>query len=136
MVVSNSFNKTLLERYKTIIADRQSSNIVHIDGHNLSIGALLAICRDKSKVEVDPNSLSKIEKSVEILTETIARGESIYGVTTGFGGSADVSTRSYQELQENLIDFVNVGLAVNSLKILSVGLWLLEQIQMYWDIRH
>lgn len=53
-------------------------------------------------------------KSVDLLNEKLARGEIVYGVNTGFGGSADSRTTNYIALQKALIQHHNAAVLIPS----------------------
>lgn len=48
-----------------------------------------------------------LKSSVNLLNEKLTRGETVYGVNTGFGGSADSRTANYTALQKALIQHQN-----------------------------
>ncbi|KAK5787655.1 hypothetical protein VI817_010152 [Penicillium citrinum] len=50
---------------------------------------------------------SRVEASVETLSEKLDRNEIIYGVNTGFGGSADTHTNNHVSLQKALLQTLN-----------------------------
>ena len=62
---------------------------IKIFGENLSIEEVTAVARDMVVAELsqDPEVRQKIVASRRFLEETIARGDIIYGVNTGFGGN-------------------------------------------------
>jgi phenylalanine ammonia-lyase len=76
-----------LERYK-------QGKPVFIDGQSLSIAAVTAASRHGASVALDGSSKvrDRMEKSRRVVTDKIDGGISIYGVSTGFGGSADTRT--------------------------------------------
>lgn len=48
--------------------------------------------------------------SVDFLASKLAAGKVIYGVNTGFGGSADTRTQDFHRLQSALVQHLNVGI--------------------------
>jgi phenylalanine ammonia-lyase len=52
--------------------------------------------------------------SVQLLNEKLTRGEIVYGVNTGFGGSADSRTTNYLALQKALIQHHNAAVLLPS----------------------
>ena len=50
-----------------------------------------------------------MKQSVDLLNKLINQSGGVYGVTTGFGGSADTVTNKLKKLQTSLISFLNVG---------------------------
>lgn len=52
--------------------------------------------------------------SVDFLSSKLADGNIIYGVNTGFGGSADTRTQDFHRLQSALVQHLNVGILLPS----------------------
>lgn len=67
---------------------------VTVDGQNLSIAAVTAASRYHASVTLDesPQIKSRITSSRKVIADKVANGTSVYGVSTGFGGSADTRT--------------------------------------------
>jgi len=67
---------------------------VTVDGHTLSIAAVTAAARYHTSVSLDESLAvkNKIAKSRKVIVDKIDAGLSVYGVSTGFGGSADTRT--------------------------------------------
>jgi phenylalanine ammonia-lyase len=65
-----------------------------VDGYNLSIAAVTAASRYHASVSLDKSAevTDRLDKSRKVVTDKIDGGISIYGVSTGFGGSADTRT--------------------------------------------
>ncbi len=87
-------------------------HVIKIGKSPLSTAQVYAIARGESLIAVDlPEVSEKIARSRRHLKAALERGEPIYGVTTGYGGScgsrvdADRST----ELGENLIRYHGAG---------------------------
>lgn len=57
--------------------------------------------------------------SVALLNKKLTEGEVVYGVTTGYGGSADTRTESYVDLQKALIQHQNCAVLLPGDKGLS-----------------
>ncbi|KAJ5164250.1 Phenylalanine ammonia-lyase [Penicillium coprophilum] len=76
-----------------------------LDGQSLDLGSVVAVSLRKIVADItdSENVLSRMERSVDLLAEKLGNGEVIYGVTTGFGGSADTRTNNYAALQQALI---------------------------------
>lgn len=73
---------------RTNLPDRNGKSIT-IDGHTLSIPAVAAAARYNAHVTLDSSDSikEKIKASRAVIDEKVASGTSIYGVSTGFGGS-------------------------------------------------
>ena len=86
-----------------------NSSIV-LNGSDLSIPRLHAISQKLvSSVSVDDNNLKDVESNAEYLNEKIRSGKVIYGVSTGFGGSANVRSSNLEEVQKSLVRHLNAG---------------------------
>ena len=72
--------------------DRHGEHIV-IDGHSLSIPALVAVARHNAQIVLDdsPEIRAGIQKSRDVIVGKVETSQSVYGVSTGFGGSGKSS---------------------------------------------
>ena len=75
-------------------------------GRGLSLGEIVRVARRQSKVELtnDPEVARHIHASREFVKRAVDAGESIYGITTLFGGMANVAVprEAAAALQNNL----------------------------------
>src|SRR2546425_3083158 len=78
---------------------------VTLDGHSLAIEDVVSVARHGASVAVAAHSLAAVNGSRRVVEAAIARGDTMYGVTTGLGRLAHVRIRPEQarELQRNLI---------------------------------
>ncbi|HEX4601661.1 MAG TPA: histidine ammonia-lyase [Gemmatimonadales bacterium] len=78
---------------------------VTLDGHSLSIEDVVAVARHAAPVTIARHALAPVIASRRTIEAAIARGDTVYGVTTGFGKLAHVRIKPEQarELQLNLI---------------------------------
>src|SRR5438445_2893749 len=78
---------------------------VMLDGHSLGIEDVVSVARHGAPVAVAPHSLAAVTGSRPRVEPAIARADTMYGVTTGFGKLAHVRIRPEQarDLQRNLI---------------------------------
>ncbi|PHH90514.1 hypothetical protein CDD83_3439 [Cordyceps sp. RAO-2017] len=85
------------------------------------MAAVVAVATFNAKPELsaDPEVLEAVEESVRLLDDELRRGRVIYGVNTGFGGSADTRTSKLDDLQSALLQLVNVGILLPSDKGIS-----------------
>src|SRR3989449_366457 len=74
-------------------------------GHPLSIADVVAVARHGVRVAIAPHALAAVTASRRTVEAAVARGDTIYGVNTGFGKLAHVRIKPEQtrELQRNLI---------------------------------
>src|SRR5712691_1317052 len=78
---------------------------VTLDGRSLSIDDVIAVARRNVSVTLDPKMLKGVAESRRAVESAVARGQTIYGVNTGFGKLAHVRIPPDQarQLQLNLI---------------------------------
>jgi phenylalanine ammonia-lyase len=67
-----------------------------------------------ASVTTDDATISKVQQSVDFLEDELRNGRTVYGVTTGFGGSADTRTDKVERLQIALQQHLNVGILLPS----------------------
>jgi phenylalanine ammonia-lyase len=62
---------------------------VNVDGYSLSIVAVAAAARYNASVELDtsPATAERVSKSRKVVVDKVSSGISVYGLSTGFGGS-------------------------------------------------
>src|SRR2546421_11405435 len=78
---------------------------VTLDGRSLSIADVISVARSYIRVALDAGALRGVSDSRKAVEAAVARGETIYGVNTGFGKLAHVRIPLDQarQLQLNLI---------------------------------
>ncbi|CEO60383.1 hypothetical protein PMG11_05012 [Penicillium brasilianum] len=78
---------------------------VVLDGQSLNLSSVVAVARHGCDVSLTKDSKihQRLQRSVDVLNEKLNSGETVYGVNTGFGGSADTRTTDYVALQKALI---------------------------------
>src|SRR5216117_3862275 len=78
---------------------------VELDGHSLSISDVVAVARQRAPVKVAKAALQGMVASRRTVEAAVARGDTVYGVTTGFGKLAHVRIPAgdLRRLQLNLI---------------------------------
>src|SRR5436189_1234935 len=78
---------------------------VELDGHSLSISDVVAVARQRAPVKVAKAALQGMVASRRTVEAAVARGDTVYGVTTGFGKLAHVRIPAGDlgRLQLNLI---------------------------------
>lgn len=80
---------------------------IRIDGTSLRLSDIDAVARGRAEVRLtdDARVLARVAASREVIAGAVARGEQIYGVTTLFGGMADIHVS-----REQLIDVQRIAL--------------------------
>ena len=78
---------------------------IEIDGSSLTLDDIRAAAERQAKFAIAPAARQKMQKARELVERMIQSGETVYGVTTGFGVFADVtiSPGNVLELQRKLI---------------------------------
>ncbi|KAL2262979.1 hypothetical protein VTK26DRAFT_8708 [Humicola hyalothermophila] len=94
----------------------ESREPVLVNGCDLSIADVVAVSLNNATARLtsDPQYLELVEASVAFLERELASGHVVYGVNTGFGGSADTRTRQFELLQSAAIQHLNVGILLQS----------------------
>ena len=59
--------------------------VFKLDGHNLKIQNIIDVARNNVKVEIQKESITKIQQCREMVEGKIASGEIMYGINTGIG---------------------------------------------------
>ncbi|KAA1126566.1 hypothetical protein PGTUg99_028003 [Puccinia graminis f. sp. tritici] len=95
-----------------------------LDGHGLTSTGVVGAARYnvQAKISNDPALITVVEESVEFLASKL--DTAIYGVTTGFGGSADTRSDSTADLQMAFLEHQLSGVLPLSSRSTSAGLYL------------
>ena len=82
-----------------------SAAAVRLDGLSLSIADVVSVSRRNAPVAINPDALTAVKQSRDAVEAAVARGQTMYGVNTGFGKLAHVRIPAEQarQLQLNLI---------------------------------
>ncbi|KAL2807644.1 L-Aspartase-like protein [Aspergillus granulosus] len=99
-------------RLQGIIKDGE----IELDGTKLDIPGVVAVAHHHCipKITKDPEILNKIDTSIRVLKDHLDNGYSVYGVNTGFGGSADSRTDKVVALQSALLQLTQAGILLES----------------------
>ncbi len=86
-----------------------------IDGTNLTLEQIENFLHENPDIKISQESIARINKSRALVEKWVNSGESIYGVTTGFGefSNVSISKENLKLLQENLILSHAVGCGEN-----------------------
>ncbi|KAK4244977.1 L-Aspartase-like protein [Corynascus novoguineensis] len=95
---------------------RQSGTSVIVNGRDLILADVVAVSlyEGKATLSQDPADLIPVNDSVLFLEHELKAGNIIYGVNTGFGGSADTRTQRLELLQSAAVQHLNVGILLKS----------------------
>ncbi len=81
-------------------------NVLRLDGTSLAIQDLSPIFRGESvRLELDEQALERVKAARALVEKIVARGEPVYGITTGFGKLKNVAIarEDLRALQQNLV---------------------------------
>ncbi|ORY75067.1 L-Aspartase-like protein [Leucosporidium creatinivorum] len=94
---------------------------VSLNGFRLTLGDVVATARKGKKVKIDdaPAIKARVDESVAFLKSKLVN--SVYGVTTGFGGSADTRTQDPLALQISLLEHQLCGVLPDSFDSFAMG---------------
>lgn len=92
-----------------------------VSGGDLTIADVVAVSRHLAHVELTSVSINAIEACSKIIPEKIAQGEVIYGVNTGFGGSADARSHDVEKVQQSLISHLTCGIVADGRQELALN---------------
>ncbi len=108
---------------------------ITLDGHSLSVADVVAVSRQGASVAIAPATRERVARARAGIEAALARGETIYGVNTGFGKLAHVriAPERLRELQLNLIRSHASGVgdhlpvpAVRAMMLLRANVLLME----------
>lgn len=120
-VTSKTSSNTLLSKFissqKELEAYRNGKTVT-VDGQTLSIAAVTAASRYHASVQLtdSPKVQERVAKSRKIMGDKVDNGISVYGVSTGFGGSADTRTDQPLILGHSLLQMQHIGVLPSSTK--------------------
>ncbi|MDP4198463.1 MAG: histidine ammonia-lyase [Bacteroidota bacterium] len=83
-----------------------------LDGNSLTIEDVALVAHGQERdIRIAPEARTRIEHSRKLVEDWVANGETIYGITTGFGEFANISIPQDQirQLQQNLLRSHSAG---------------------------
>ncbi|PYI27982.1 phenylalanine ammonia-lyase [Aspergillus indologenus CBS 114.80] len=100
-----SFTESVLSSCQRVEDLLKSQTPIVLNGSTLDVGAVVVVAQhgQHATMTSDPTIRQSMKASVDFLDQQLQRGEVVYGVNTGFGGSADTRTTHYAGLQKALI---------------------------------
>ncbi|KAF7782686.1 hypothetical protein Agabi119p4_2062 [Agaricus bisporus var. burnettii] len=107
--------------FKELESYKNGKSVV-VDGQNLSIAAVTAAARYNAPVALDksPSIRDRMDASRQVISNKVDLGMSVYGVSTGFGGSANTRTDEPILLGNALLQHQHSGVLPSSQEPLSV----------------
>ncbi|TLD38436.1 phenylalanine ammonia-lyase [Venturia nashicola] len=95
----------------TFLSDK---GFVALNGDNLDVPDLVAVANFGCGTSLLRDDIvGKVNDSIAVLKRKLSQEELVYGVNTGFGGSADVRTSKHVALQQGLVQLLNSGVLTN-----------------------
>ncbi|MEK0430932.1 MAG: hypothetical protein RL139_736 [Gemmatimonadota bacterium] len=87
------------------------SDAVPLDGASLTVADLLAVAEGRRGAVLAPAARARMQGTRDVVEGLAARGDAVYGVTTGFGKLSDIAIPADQlaQLQVNLVRSHAVG---------------------------
>lgn len=84
---------------------RKTPEVVVIDGDTLTLAQVTRVARDGTHAELLPSARERMARTNKIVRGIVERGETVYGVTTGFGKLSEIAIPGDKlaDLQVNLI---------------------------------
>ncbi|OKL58727.1 hypothetical protein UA08_06307 [Talaromyces atroroseus] len=115
-MVNQSKHLTAVHELWKILRQRKAEGSFELDGERLHIAEVVAAAQQDSlpKLSEDPKLNKSLQDSVNVLFDHLAQGWYVYGVNTGFGGSADSRTTEVIELQKSLMQHTQSGILTRS----------------------
>ncbi|KAB8266171.1 L-Aspartase-like protein [Aspergillus pseudonomiae] len=112
----HSYTASVLSSCRQLREFADGGKGVVLDGHSLDLSSVFAVAHNGilASIKDDKHVLDRMHHSVDLLSQKLANGEVIYGVNTGFGGSADTRTHDYATLQKALIQHHNAAVLLPS----------------------
>ncbi|KAE8369735.1 L-Aspartase-like protein [Aspergillus caelatus] len=112
----HSYTASVLSSCRQLRGLTDEGKGVVLDGQSLDLSSVFAVAHNGLSASITDNKdvLSRMHHSVNLLSQKLAKGEVIYGVNTGFGGSADTRTQDYATLQKALIQHHNAAVLLPS----------------------
>ncbi|KAI0034707.1 phenylalanine ammonium lyase [Vararia minispora EC-137] len=113
--------ESFLAQYRELEAHKEGKPVV-IDGHTLSVSDVVAAARYGSSVALDESKdvRARVDKSRSVIVGAVEAARSVYGVSTGFGGSADTRTNNHLALGHALVQHHHTGVLPSAARILDV----------------
>jgi len=106
-----SFTDLVLSQWRDPSSSAKA--VLAVNGRSLTIADVVAVSRHLTHVELTSESIDAIEVCSKIIPEKIAKGNVIYGVNTGFGGSADTRSNDVERVQQSLISHLTCGIVAD-----------------------
>ncbi|KAM5543889.1 hypothetical protein V8D89_002506 [Ganoderma adspersum] len=116
-----------LEAHRALDSFKQGQPVV-VDGQTLSVSAVAAVARYNADVVLDdsPDIQTRVLMSRQVIVGKVSGQKSVYGVSTGFGGSADTRTSDPLTLGLALFQHQHCGVLPSDVDYVPAALPLLD----------
>ncbi|PHH73100.1 hypothetical protein CDD83_4814 [Cordyceps sp. RAO-2017] len=113
---SSAHTSATLQIWRRLRDLRAKKASIVLDGDSLDIASVVAVARHgvKPVISSDPDLARRLDLSVDALAAYIARDWVVYGVNTGFGGSADARTDHLVDLQVHLLQHTQSAIVTSA----------------------
>ncbi|KAF7183884.1 hypothetical protein CNMCM7691_004306 [Aspergillus felis] len=100
------------QHLQIFLSTLENEDEIKIDGQRLSIAQLVSVARYSARVSIDQTEalLNRMQASADTLQSHIDRGDKIYGVNTGVGGTSYTRTDKLSELQYSMFQHHQCGI--------------------------
>ncbi|EMD35483.1 hypothetical protein CERSUDRAFT_116229 [Gelatoporia subvermispora B] len=118
---------TFIREHKDLQALRDGKSLI-VNGYKLSLSAITAAARYRVPVLLDDSAQvkDKVAKSRKVVVAKVGAETSVYGVSTGFGGSADTRTGDPLQLGHALLQHLQCGVLPSDVNTILPVLPLLD----------
>ncbi|KAI1271909.1 L-Aspartase-like protein [Xylaria sp. FL0933] len=103
-----SFTDLVLSQWRDPLSSPEAT--VSIGGGGLTIADVVAVSRDLAQVKLTAESIDAIKVCSRVIPEKLAKGDVIYGVNTGFGGSAHTRSNDVERVQQSVFSHLTCGI--------------------------
>nr|POF11500.1 phenylalanine aminomutase (l-beta-phenylalanine forming) [Quercus suber] len=89
---------------------------IQINGDELTMAELVAVACHNAPVQLseDEKVRDRVNSSVDFLRNHLKEGNTVYGINTGFGGSADTRSQDFLSVQRGLVQHQNSAVLLSS----------------------
>ncbi|KAK8033477.1 hypothetical protein PG991_002875 [Apiospora marii] len=111
---SHTFTELFLEHWRRLDSSPDADAAVSVSSYDLSVADVVAVSRHLAQVKLSPEAVEAIARCSDVVLDKLRQDHVIYGVNTGFGGSADARSADTLGLQQTLFSMQMCG-------VLSMG---------------
>jgi len=103
--ISRPHARATYQAYNALRKFRKGQEQIQLNGEALDIATVVAVDKYGCTPHLDLNDdiVRAMNESVDMLSSYLAKGYFVYGVNTGYGGSADTRTNNHAALQLSLM---------------------------------